>query len=191
MNLACPRDELDDLNRSYPISIQFASSSAINFLIKNTMTTALLAEKSQANFGARPAPNIQTPFADLMLKPEKLEAALHDTAAAPQKKTRGAKTRKIRRTSNEAKPALKNTKFELAAPSASSVKLAADFTDWEKAPLEMNRKPDGIWSAIVALSPGQHHYRFIVDGTWCDDPNCAELIPNGFGTGNSVIEISR
>jgi hypothetical protein len=186
MNPAYPKGELDDFNRSYPISIQFASPSTINFLINTTMETV--------NSSTKPAPNIQTPFADLMLKPRKLDAALHvPSVAEPQgeAKPRDAKARKARQASNNSKPTLKNTEFQLAAPSAVSVKLAADFTDWEKSPLDMTKNSDGVWSTLVVLLPGRYHYRFIVDGTWCDDPNCTELIPNAFGSGNSVIEISR
>lgn len=206
MNPAYSKGELDDFNCSYPISIQFASPSTINFIINITMTTALEKSKGSplvnpagadmetANPGTKPAPNIQTPFADLMLKPEKLDAALHvPSVAEPQGKAkpRGAKARKARQASNDSKPTLKNTEFQLAAPSAVSVKLAADFTDWEKSPLDMTKNSDGVWSTLVVLLPGRYHYRFIVDGTWCDDPNCTELIPNAFGSGNSVIEISR
>jgi hypothetical protein len=208
MNPAYPKGELDDFNCSYPISIQFASPSTINFIINTTMTTALEKSKGSplvnpagadmetANPGTKPASNIQTPFADLMLKPEKLDAALHAAnITAPKGKPRSAKARKAHPTSNDSsnnlKPTLKNTEFQFTAPSAISVKLAADFTDWEKSPLDLTKNSDGVWSTLVVLLPGRYHYRFIVDGTWCNDPNCAELIPNAFGSGNSVIEISR
>lgn len=205
MNLAYPKGELDAFNRSYPISIQFAPPTTINFFIKTTMTTALVektknsssarpvrAEVRTAYSGIKPAPDIQTPFDDLMLKPEKLTDVLHDASGtAPKEKEPAAKTRKTRQAAHSFKPNRKKTSFQLAAPSASSVKLVADFTDWEKSPLDLTRQPDGVWSATVALLPGKYLYRFIVDGTWCDDPNCIELIPNVFGSANSVVEIGR
>jgi hypothetical protein len=46
------------------------------------------------------------------------------------------------------------------------------------------------WTAIVPLEPGQHAYRFIVDGQWQDDPSCTRRVPNAYGTENSVIEVS-
>jgi len=203
MNLAHPTDRPDDINHSYPISIRFASPSNIQFIIKTTMTTALMENvKSSTSIspinvgtdaaspGAKPAPSLQTPFADLMLKPEKLEAVLNNTGgdAAKTKKT-DAKSRKTRQASHHSQPKLKDTEFRFNAPGASSVKLAADFTGWEKSLLDLTKKSNGVWSVTVPLAPGRHHYRFIVDGVWCDDPQCAELIPNPFGSANSVKQI--
>ncbi len=33
-----------------------------------------------------------------------------------------------------------------------------------------------------------HNGRSIVDGTWCDDPECAERVPNPFGGQDMVRE---
>ena len=84
---------------------------------------------------------------------------------------------------------LKNTEFHLEAPAAGSVKLAADFTDWEKSPLDLIRSEDGVWFAIVPLLPGSYAYRFIVDGQWCDDPQPWQRIANPFGTTNAVVSV--
>ncbi len=143
-----------------------------------------------ASSGAKPAPSLQIPFADLMLKPENLEAALNNTGGdAAKAKKSGAKSRKARPASHHSQPELKDTEFLFNAPGASSVKLAADFTGWEKSQLDLTKKSNGVWSVSVPLAPGRHHYRFTVDGVWCDDPHCAELIPNPFGTANSVRQI--
>ena len=37
---------------------------------------------------------------------------------------------------------------------------------------------------LVAVPPGQHKYRFIVDGQWADDPKCDARKPNPFGGEN-------
>jgi hypothetical protein len=84
----------------------------------------------------------------------------------------------------------KITKFCFEAPAAGLVKLVADFTDWEKSPLDMIRTDNGIWATVVPLQPGRYAYRFIVDGQWCDDPYPVHSAPNPFGTTNSVIEIA-
>lgn len=79
--------------------------------------------------------------------------------------------------------------FQLSAPSASSVLLAADFTQWEKAPIALTRLADGTWQVAVALIPGRYAYRFIVDGQWQDDPGCSQWEANSFGSTNAVIEV--
>jgi 1,4-alpha-glucan branching enzyme len=85
---------------------------------------------------------------------------------------------------------LKKTEFALQAPSAKSVKLAADFTDWEKSPVEMTLAGNGVWRVAVPLAVGNYSYRFIVDGQWCDDPCCSYRIPNQFGTTNDTIKVA-
>ena len=48
----------------------------------------------------------------------------------------------------------------------------------------MKRQRNGSWKALVAVPPGQHKYRFIVDGQWADDPKCDARKPNPFGGEN-------
>ena len=84
---------------------------------------------------------------------------------------------------------LRNTEFRMEAPDAKSVQLAGDFTEWEKAPLDMVQSYDGTWFTIVPLLPGTYSYRFIVDGQWLDDPHCAKHVPNPFGTEDAVMSV--
>ena len=88
------------------------------------------------------------------------------------------------------KPEFKQTEFQLEAPSAKSVKLAADFTNWEKFPLDMIRSEDGVWHAMIPLSLGNYFYRFIVDGQWSDDPRSTRSVPNPFGSLNAVKRVT-
>ncbi len=84
----------------------------------------------------------------------------------------------------------KRQAFSLAAPTATSVQLTGDFTDWQQRPLNMEKGADGIWRAAVELPPGAHHYRFLVDGQWRDDPECLLQVPNPYGTQNSVRQVN-
>ncbi len=84
----------------------------------------------------------------------------------------------------------KEVEFYLKASGAKSVRLAADFTDWEKASLPMSRADNGFWFAIVPLTPGEYNYRFIVDGQWSDDPHSNRQVPNSFGTLNAVKTVA-
>ena len=52
--------------------------------------------------------------------------------------------------------------------------------------IPMQRDPNGIWTASVALAPGTHRYRFIVDGEWRDDPACKSRMPNPFGSEDMI-----
>lgn len=84
----------------------------------------------------------------------------------------------------------KSQTFSFTAPSAISVQLVGDFTRWQERPIQMRKGADGIWHASVELAPGPHHYRFIVDGEWRDDPECTVRVPNPYGSHNSVRQVA-
>lgn len=83
----------------------------------------------------------------------------------------------------------KKQTFSFKAPTAMSVQLAGDFTHWQKQAVSMQKGADGVWRANVELEPGKHHYRFIVDGQWRDDPECTLQVPNPFGSRDSVRQV--
>src|SRR5664279_4766635 len=76
--------------------------------------------------------------------------------------------------------------FSFSAPAALSVQLVGDFTHWQQQPINLRKGADGIWRVTVELAPGHHHYRFLVDGQWHDDPECALHVPNPFGSRDGV-----
>jgi 1,4-alpha-glucan branching enzyme len=80
--------------------------------------------------------------------------------------------------------------FTFTAPDALSVQLAGDFTQWQAKAIAMKREFGGVWKATVALPPGAHHYRFIVDGQWQDDPDCTVRVPNPFRGYNAVRHVA-
>jgi 1,4-alpha-glucan branching enzyme len=79
-----------------------------------------------------------------------------------------------------------DTEFTLLAPGAQKVQLAGNFTNWDQKPLAMRKLKSGQWKKTVALSPGTYEYRFLVDGQWWDDPNCAARVANGLGSENCL-----
>jgi len=79
--------------------------------------------------------------------------------------------------------------FRFKAPEAHAVLLAGDFTNWQEGAIPMHRRDGGQWMATVPMQPGEHHYRFIVDGEWRDDPQCTLRAPNPFGSQDMVANI--
>ncbi len=84
------------------------------------------------------------------------------------------------------------TRFVLVAPTAGSVAVTGDFVNWDPDGIPLkDRLGSGIWMTEVELSPGLHHYVFIIDGTeWRPDPNATSQVDDGFGQQNSVLLVA-
>ena len=89
-----------------------------------------------------------------------------------------------------AKALRKKETFQLIDPDATDVLLVGDFTDWEASPINLKQQKDGIWKTTVELEPGQHEYRFLVDGEWRDDSRCTLRKANPFGGENCVRDVA-
>jgi hypothetical protein len=113
----------------------------------------------------------------------------NDVSKRNATRTAPAKNGVMQKSAGHSLVQIKKAEFHLEAPFAESVKLAADFTDWEKFPLDMIKSESGVWFTVVPLPPGNYSYRFIVDGRWCDDPRPNQRVPNPFGTLNAVVEV--
>jgi len=83
----------------------------------------------------------------------------------------------------------KRKTFQLEAPEAQAVYLAGSFNHWDPHARPLKRDGKGVWQTRVSLEPGVHEYRFVVDGTWQDDPQCEEHRPNGWGGTNCVVHV--
>jgi len=59
---------------------------------------------------------------------------------------------------------------------AKSVALVGTFTDWKERPLAMTGPDDrGAYSTTIVLGPGEHEYKFLLDGeTYRQDPGNPE-----------------
>lgn len=79
--------------------------------------------------------------------------------------------------------------FTLTAPEATCVQLAGDFTQWEQDPVTLTRDVGGEWRTMVKLPPGEHRYRFRVDGQWQDDPDCTVRVANPYGSEDMVRHV--
>ena len=82
----------------------------------------------------------------------------------------------------------KGVLFFLDAPTAHTVYITGEFTNWsrEGIPLEKD-DDDGLWKVTLQLEPGEYEYRYIVDGVWIKDPVNADTVLNEFGQENSLL----
>jgi 1,4-alpha-glucan branching enzyme len=83
----------------------------------------------------------------------------------------------------------KRVKFQIQAEKGSEVYIAGTFNNWSAKKNKLAFK-DGVYSTSILLPKGRHEYKFVVNGVWCVDPECAEWAPNGLGSLNSVIVAS-
>lgn len=83
----------------------------------------------------------------------------------------------------------KPVEFKLYAPQAKRVSLAGSFNKWDTQALTARKDSRGNWKVKVNLRPGRYEYKFLVDGSWVNDPKCTGCVPNTFGSQNCVLEI--
>ena len=83
----------------------------------------------------------------------------------------------------------KPTEFRIYAPQAKRVNLAGSFNNWNTGKAPAKKDPKGNWKVKVGLKPGRYEYKFFVDGSWLNDPNCNLCIANSFGTQNCTVEV--
>lgn len=77
-------------------------------------------------------------------------------------------------------------RFEVFRPGALELAVAGTFNDWTPAP--MTSQGQGRFRLDVAAPPGNHEYKFVVDGSqWVTDPEN----PPGPGGDNSRIELPK
>ena len=88
------------------------------------------------------------------------------------------------------KPATKAVVFTVHADKGKTVYLAGEFNDWNPTAKKMAYKArSGIYTTSVKLAAGTYQYKFVIDGTWCADPENANAVPNDQGTFNSLVTV--
>lgn len=80
-------------------------------------------------------------------------------------------------------------KFTHAAPNAGSVHLAGSFNGWNADSHPLTKDADGVWTIVMALKPGKHEYKFVVDGSWFADGGNPDTVPDSFGGANSLVVV--
>ncbi len=82
-----------------------------------------------------------------------------------------------------------NVTLALREPAAKQVSLCGDFNGWALDAAPLRQRNGGLWETTLALAPGRHEYKFVVDGNWIPDPQAHENVWNSHGTLNSVVEV--
>jgi hypothetical protein len=84
-----------------------------------------------------------------------------------------------------------NTTFRLKGyTDASIVALAGSFNNWNQSQFIFGKEGDD-WVCRIDLEPGQHAYKFIVDGNWLLDPANPNTEDDDYGVKNSVITVEK
>lgn len=84
----------------------------------------------------------------------------------------------------------RRVQFELQSPNAKSVCVAGDFNGWASEKHVMKADNNGVWRKTLMLPAGTYEYRFLVDGSWQNDPKNEKLCRNCFGTRNNLLQIT-
>ena len=80
--------------------------------------------------------------------------------------------------------------FTIHAEKGKEVYVAGEFNNWDPTAKKMAYKArKGIYEATLNLAPGTYQYKYVIDGTWCADPENAEAVANDQGTFNSVVTV--
>ena len=93
--------------------------------------------------------------------------------------------------------------FHYDAPSARQVNLAGNFPDneWLKYGMKVDMMRDdgqngdlvandGIWSIVKQIAVGRYEYKYVIDQkSWFSDPNCLEVVDDGYGGKNSILVV--
>ena len=117
----------------------------------------------------------------MKIKTTKKSAAKTVVAKKPSAKPAAKKT---------TKSAKKSVTFTVHAEKGKAVYLAGSFNEWSTTAKKMAYKAkNGLYSATVQLAPGEYQYKFVIDGTWCADPENVNAVPNDHGTFNSVVTV--
>ncbi len=119
-----------------------------------------------------------------------LETLLASDALDPE--WRPVVEHELRRVAAEAPPAPTTmpTPFELGGFSdAIEVCVVGTFNDWSPREAAMKRVGDR-WQARIDLEPGDHEYKFWVDGHWILDPRNGNTRTTGDGHTNSLLTVT-
>ncbi|NNM33879.1 MAG: hypothetical protein HKO53_12470, partial [Gemmatimonadetes bacterium] len=84
----------------------------------------------------------------------------------------------------------REVRFLCKADDGATVHLAGDFNQWSDSAQKMEKAADGVFQAVLPLTPGRYQYKFVIGGSWKEDPHARAFQDDGFGGQNSVVEVA-
>ena len=76
---------------------------------------------------------------------------------------------------------------------ARDVRIAGDFNGWvPDRGVHSQVEAQGearVWTKVLELEPGTYQYRYVVDGSWREDPENPQVVPGPGGARNSLLVV--
>ena len=73
---------------------------------------------------------------------------------------------------------------------AASVDLVGTFNQWNPQGFSPHASTPGLWLITIPSPPaGVYRYKFLVDGSWMEDPENPHRLEDGFGGFNSILDV--
>jgi len=82
----------------------------------------------------------------------------------------------------------KKVSFSLPGVQATDVYVVGDFNKWNRTKHRMRRQKDN-WRISVKLPAGEHKFKYLVDGSWVNDPAAHKYVGNPYGGQDSVVVV--
>jgi hypothetical protein len=86
-------------------------------------------------------------------------------------------------------PEVQMVRLVVPMAQANRVEVVGDFTGWKNR-IALNPTEDGMWVGEVRVAPGRYKYMIVVDDAALQpDPAAREVVDDGFGGKNSVLDV--
>ena len=74
---------------------------------------------------------------------------------------------------------------------ADRIVVSGTFNNWDERAVTMHQDRDGVWRARLELPIGQRYeFRYLIDGRWQTDYHADGFTENGFGSHNSIVDLT-
>ncbi len=81
--------------------------------------------------------------------------------------------------------------FVYSGRGARKVQLAGDFNDWNPDRTPLQHIDEETFQIKLPLAPGRYRYRYVVDGSWRNDPANHQVETNPYGDLNNVVDVAQ
>ena len=119
--------------------------------------------------------------------------ALEVRASAPKTLAEAAAHAPPRAAQDRPAPATREVVVRFRDEGARDVRIAGDFNGWvPDRGVRSHVEAEGdarVWTKVLELEPGTYQYRYVVDGSWREDPENPQVVPGPGGSRNSLLVV--